>query len=231
MKTFNIAIDGPAGAGKSTIAKRVASQLGYIYVDTGAMYRAVGLYCIENNIPPTQIEAVENAIELIQVSIRFNEGEQQVLLNQRNVNALIRSNEVSTTASIISAYPNIREKMVEIQRELAHVENVVMDGRDIGTHVLKDATLKIYMSASVEIRAKRRWLELHERGEEVDFQELKNDIEKRDFNDMNREFSPLQQADDAILLDTSEMSIHQVVEEILCFFNQKRLEKNKVEGD
>ena len=211
MKNFNLAIDGPAGAGKSTIAKQIAKQLGYIYVDTGAMYRAMALYFIRNEIRATETEKIEEACKDVKVSIEYKDGEQLVILNGENVNALIRTEEVGNMASTTSVNKAVRMKLVELQQELAKKECVVMDGRDIGTYVLPDADLKIYLTASSGERAKRRWLELKGKGVQVDINEIEKDIIERDNRDMTREFAPLKQAEDAVYLDTSEMTINEVV--------------------
>jgi cytidylate kinase len=215
MEKISIAIDGPAGAGKSTIAKKIAKKLGIIYVDTGAMYRAFGLYCIKNNINPNDINNLKNIINDVKITIKYIEGEQQVLLNNENVNNQIRTEEVGDMASAISVCKEVRLKLVEMQRELALVESVIMDGRDIGTYVLPNASLKVYLTASVDIRAKRRWNEYKEKGIEKDFNILKEEIEQRDYRDMNREFAPLKKADDATVLDTTNLNIDGVVDEII----------------
>ena len=210
--SFNIAIDGPAGAGKSTIAKRVAKELGFIYVDTGAMYRAIAVYMLQNQIDIQNAEAVGRACRNISVSLSYNEkGEQQVILNGENVTAYIRKEEVGNMASATSVYPKVREKLVELQKELAKKSNVIMDGRDIGTCVLPDAQVKIYLTASVQTRAKRRYDELKEKGVPCNIEEIQKDIEDRDYRDMHREMSPLKQAEDAVLLDSSELNIDEVV--------------------
>ena len=177
---FNIAIDGPAGAGKSTIAKRVAKELGYIYVDTGAMYRAMALAVLRRGIPAAEEQAVAEAVEHMEVSIAYEGGEQQILLNQENVTGLIRTEEVGNTASLTSAYPAVRAKLLRLQQELAKKADVIMDGRDIGTCVLPDAPLKIYLTASVETRGKRRFDELTARGEACDLTAICRDIQERD---------------------------------------------------
>jgi len=211
MKNFNLAIDGPAGAGKSTIAKQIAKQLGYIYVDTGAMYRAMALYFIRNEIRATETEKIEEACKDVKVSIEYKDGEQLVILNGENVNALIRTEEVGNMASTTSVNKAVRMKLVELQQELAKKECVVMDGRDIGTYVLPNADLKIYLTASSSERAKRRWLELKGKGVQADINDIEKDIIERDNRDMTREFAPLKQAEDAVYLDTSEMTINEVV--------------------
>ena len=212
--SFNIAIDGPAGAGKSTIAKLVAKELGFVYVDTGAMYRAMALYFIRHEIDPKNEEAINKACPDIHVSINYEDGVQQVLLNGENVNGLIRTEEVGNMASMTSAIPEVRGKLLELQRTLAREKDVIMDGRDIGTHVLPDADVKIYLTASVEIRAKRRYKELVEKGVQCDLKEIEKDIEERDYRDMTRKIAPLKKAEDAILVDSSDMTLKEVVNTI-----------------
>ena len=212
---YNIAIDGPAGAGKSTIAKMAAKKLDFIYVDTGAMYRAMALYFLRREIDAKDEKKIAEACEHINVTIAYQEGEQQVLLNGENVNAFIRTEEVSMMTSNTSKYPAVREKLLYLQRKLAAANNVIMDGRDIGTCVLPDAELKIYLTASASERAKRRYLEQKERGVESDLAQIERDIIARDEQDMNREIAPLKQAEDAIYLDTSDMPIEEVVTKIV----------------
>lgn len=212
---YNIAIDGPAGAGKSTIAKMAEKKLDFIYVDTGAMYRAMALYFLRREIDAKDEKKIAEACEHINVTIAYQEGEQQVLLNGENVNAFIRTEEVSMMTSNTSKYPAVREKLLYLQRELAAANNVIMDGRDIGTCVLPDAELKIYLTASASERAKRRYLEQKERGVESDLAQIERDIIARDEQDMNREIAPLKQAEDAIYLDTSDMTIEEVVTKIV----------------
>ena len=213
--SHNVAIDGPAGAGKSTIAKRIARRLGYIYVDTGAMYRAMAYYLIQNQVDAADQEAIAAACQHADISICYQDGEQVVLLNRENVNAYLRTEAVGNMASVSSAVPEVRKKLVELQQKLARETNVVMDGRDIGTVVLPDADVKVYLTASVETRAKRRFLELQEKGEPADLAKIAADIEDRDYRDMHRDISPLRQAEDATLVDSSDMTIEQVVERIL----------------
>lgn len=223
MKTFSVAIDGPAGAGKSTIAKMIAQSLNFIYIDTGAMYRAVGLYCLEKGIAADDEMRIRQDIEGLNITIEYEDGEQQVIMNAINVTERIRTSEVSHMASRISIHQCVRLKLVELQRALASKNNVVMDGRDIGTYVLPQATLKIYLNASVEVRAKRRCQEFQEKGVEKDLDVLQIEISERDERDMKREFAPLKKADDAIEVDTSIMTIAQVVNEIIGLFNQKEV--------
>lgn len=218
---YQIAIDGPAGAGKSTIAKKLAKELSFIYVDTGAMYRAMALYFIRNGLDAADREAIEEACKDVSVEIVFENGEQQVLLNGENVTGFLRAEEVGKMASFSSVYPAVREKLVELQRALAAKTSVIMDGRDIGTCVLPNADLKIYLTASVEARAGRRYRELLEKGEHPVLEEIAADIRDRDYRDMHREVSPLMQAEDAVLVDTSDMGISEVVAAILKLKNKK----------
>lgn len=215
----NIAIDGPAGAGKSTVAKAVAKKLGLIYVDTGAMYRALGLYLIRNTIDVNDEVSVISTLDSADVSIAYENGEQVVLLNGENVNGLIRTQEVSEMASACSAIPDVRKSMVKRQQALAKEKDVVMDGRDICEVVLPDARTKIFLTASADVRAKRRYDELKAKGVECDFEEIKADIIKRDDRDMNRAASPLRKTDDATLVDTSDMSVEEVIDRIVGLAN------------
>jgi cytidylate kinase len=212
---FQIAIDGPAGAGKSTIAKKIAKQKGYIYVDTGAMYRAMALFLLRNNVAADDTAAVAEICTQANITIRYENGEQIVLLNGENVNPYLRTEEVGIMASTSSANPGVRAHLLGLQQQLAEENDVVMDGRDIGTCVLPKAQVKVYLTASSRVRANRRHLELTEKGIDCDIDEIEQDIEKRDFQDMTREHSPLKQADDAILVDSSQMTIEDVVTEIL----------------
>lgn len=211
---YNIAIDGPAGAGKSTIAKIVAKELGFIYVDTGAMYRTLALACLREGIDQSDEEKVVKKCNEVEVSLGYENGTQKVFLNGEDVSEDIRKEEVGNMTSAIAVYPEVREILVALQKEFASKNNVVMDGRDIGTVVLPNADLKVYLTASVETRAKRRYDELVEKGIDCDLKEIEKDIADRDYRDMNREVSPLKQADDAKLVDSSDMSIDEVVETI-----------------
>ena len=211
---YNVAIDGPAGAGKSTIAKLVAKEKGYIYVDTGAMYRALASHFLKKGIAPENTEDVIEACSDAAVSIRYEDGAQQVYLNGENVTGMLRTEEVGNMASKTSAVPVVREKLLELQRTLAKENDVIMDGRDIGTNILPDADVKIYLTASVETRARRRYDELKEKGEDCDLDQIAQDIKERDERDMNRETAPLKKAEDAILVDSSYMTIPEVVSEI-----------------
>ena len=220
--SVNIAIDGPAGAGKSTIAKAVAKELEFIYVDTGAMYRAMALYLLQQGISPKETEKMEEACAKAEISIVYEEGAQQVLLNGENVTGLLRQEEVGNMASVSSANPKIREKLVELQRILASRENVVMDGRDIGTCVLPNAQVKVYLTASARTRALRRCKELEEKGISCVLEEIEADINERDHRDMTREISPLKQAEDAVLLDSSDMTIEEVKEVIISLYKKSK---------
>lgn len=223
--SFSIAIDGPAGAGKSTIAKQIAKRKNLVYVDTGAMYRAMALFMIRSQIRAEDAEGIAKTCELADITIRYEEGVQVVYLNGENVNPYLRTEEVGNMASKSSVNPRVREKLVELQQKLAKSVDVVMDGRDIGTCVLPDADVKIYLTASSEVRAKRRYDELLAKGEECDFDAIKKDIEERDYRDMNREISPLKKAEDAIEVDTSDMDIETVIETILEICEKKMNEK------
>ena len=211
MTTYNIAIDGPAGAGKSTIAKMAAKKLGFIYVDTGAMYRAMALYILRQGIDRGDEEAVGRACKDMEISLRYENGVQQVWLNGEDVSGLIRTEEVSQTTSAISVYAPVRQKLLQLQQELARTNNVIMDGRDIGTCVLPHAQTKIYLTASSHVRAVRRFKELEEKGQMCNLEEIEHDITERDYRDMHRDIAPLKQADDAVLIDSSDMTIDQVV--------------------
>jgi cytidylate kinase len=217
--SHQIAIDGPAGAGKSTIAKLVSGKLGFIYVDTGAMYRAMALYLSRMNVNPDNADEVGEKAQSAEITIKYVDGEQVVMLGDENVNGLIRSPEVSAMASRTSQVARLREKLVELQQKLAETENVVMDGRYIGTVVLPNADLKIYLTASVQVRAMRRYKEMIAKGQEAVLEEIEKDIEDRDYRDMHREASPLKQADDAVLVDTSDMSIEEVADKIIELYN------------
>ncbi|MCQ2538035.1 MAG: (d)CMP kinase [Lachnospiraceae bacterium] len=219
----SVAIDGPAGAGKSTIAKIVSAQKGFIYVDTGAMYRAMGLFYLRAGVNPENTEDVEAKLDDIDVSIKYENGEQVVYLNNENVNGLIRTQEVGNMASAISSNANVRVKMVALQQELAKSQSVVMDGRDIGTVVLPDAIVKIYLTASSEVRAKRRYDEYKAKGIESDLATLKKEIEERDYRDMNRAASPLKKAEDAVVVDSSYMTVDEVAAEIIRICEEKGL--------
>ena len=212
---YNIAIDGPAGAGKSTIAKLVAKELGFIYVDTGAMYRGLAVHFLKKGIVPGEVEKIEAACEDAKVELGYENGVQQVYLNGENITSQLREEAVGNVASVSSAVPAVRAKLLNLQRNLAKEKDVVMDGRDIGTCVLPGADVKIYLTASVETRAKRRYDELKEKGEDCNLEEIAHDIEERDHRDMTREIAPLKQAEDAVLVDSSHMTIEEVVKAIV----------------
>ncbi|EOS78590.1 cytidylate kinase [Lachnospiraceae bacterium 10-1] len=213
--SFQIAIDGPAGAGKSTIARKVAKQKGFIYVDTGAMYRAMAYYLLSKKVSPKDAQAIEENCQNADITICYEEGEQVVLLNGENVNGVIRSEAVGNMASASSPNPKVRERLTLLQKELAKTNNVVMDGRDIGTCVLPDADVKIYLTASSKVRAKRRFDELSAKGISCDIEQIEADIIKRDEQDMTRKVAPLKQAEDAVLLDSSHMTVDEVAGAIL----------------
>ena len=210
-----MAIDGPAGAGKSTIAKLVAKKKGYIYVDTGAMYRGLAIHFLDQGIHAQETDKVIKACQNAQVTIRYEEGVQQVYLNGKNITSRLREEEVGNMASVTSAIPEVRAKLLELQQNLAHTQDVIMDGRDIGTCVLPNADVKVFLTASVETRAKRRYQELQEKGIACDLEEIKSDIQERDHRDMTREIAPLKQAEDAYLVDSSDMTIDEVVDAIV----------------
>ena len=214
---YNVAIDGPAGAGKSTIAKLVAKEKGYIYVDTGAMYRGLAIHFLKKGIAAEDTDGIIRACKDAQVSIGYENGVQQVFLNGENITGMLRTEEVGNMASKTSSIPEVREKLLELQRGLAREKDVIMDGRDIGTHILPDADVKIYLTASVETRARRRYDELTEKGQTCDYGEIAADIAERDARDMNRATAPLRQAEDAILVDSSDMSIPEVVDTICAY--------------
>lgn len=217
----NIAIDGPAGAGKSTIARKVAKELSFIYVDTGAMYRAMAYYLLKNHVTGENQKEIEEKCQGAEISICYENGEQQVLLGEENVTSYLRTEDVGKMASVSSANGKVREKLLSLQRNLAEQNNVVMDGRDIGTTILPDADVKIYLTASADTRAQRRYQELTQKGETCDLEEIKRDIIARDERDMNREVSPLKQAEDAVLVDSSNMGIEEVTEEIIRIYREK----------
>lgn len=219
---LNIAIDGPAGAGKSTIAKRVAKELGILYVDTGSMYRAMALACIRQEIRAEEEERVCKLCERLEISLQYEENQQIVLLNGEKVNAYIRTEEVGNMTSAIAVYQPVRNKLVQLQRKMAKEQDLIMDGRDIGTCVLQNATLKIYLTASTKTRAQRRYQELLEKGATCQLEEIEKDIKERDYRDMHREVSPLTQAEDAVCIDSSEMTIEEVVALIIKLVKEKQ---------
>lgn len=213
--SYQIAIDGPAGAGKSTIARQVAKQKQFIYVDTGAMYRAMAYYLLSEGVDPEDEDAISQKCQGANITLKYENGEQIVLLNGENVNGYLRTEEISSAASLTSKNRKVRERIVALQQKLASEKDVVMDGRDIGTCVLPDADVKIYLTAAVSVRAERRYRELTAKGESCDIRQIEETIAKRDEQDMNREISPLKQAEDAILVDTSDMTIEEVTRKIL----------------
>ncbi|MED1782490.1 (d)CMP kinase [Brevibacillus fortis] len=212
---MNIAIDGPAGAGKSTVAQKVAGQLEYVYIDTGAMYRALAWAVHHHQLPINDESTVSELLQKNRIQLVRENGQQHVYWNEIDVTSWIRSTEVSQYASIVASYGSVREQMLVLQRRLATQGNVVMDGRDIGTHVLPDADVKIFLTASSKERAERRWKELLAKGTQTDLAELEKEIEERDRRDMQREVAPLRQAEDAVLVDTTGITIDQVVDRIL----------------
>ena len=218
---YKIAIDGPSGTGKSTTAKILAKNLSFIYIDTGAMYRAVGLFCVKNNIDIEDEEEIKNHLDDIDINIFYKDGNQEIELNGEIVSKEIRENHISHCASVVSQYKDVREKLVSLQQALAKKESVIMDGRDIGTVVLPDAELKIYLIASNEAKEKRRYDELIEKGQTVKYEDILKELEERDYRDSHRENSPLKRADDAIELDNTNMTIDEVVEKITGLFKKK----------
>lgn len=218
---YSIAIDGPAGAGKSTIAKLIARRIGFIYVDTGAMYRAIALYFLRKGIDGHDVAAVAAECPNIHVALSYDEeGKQQVILNDENVTPYIRAEEVGRMASVTAAIPEVRAALLELQRNMARTSDVLMDGRDIGTHVLPDASLKIYLTASSAVRARRRYDELRMKGEDCSLEQIEKDIIERDRQDMSREIAPLKQAEDAILVDSSHMTIDEVADAVIAEFEK-----------
>lgn len=214
-----VAIDGPAGAGKSTIAKELSKKLDLMYVDTGAMYRTIALYCLRNGADINDEAQISGLSDEAPITVRYEDGKQMMFLGDEDVTTTIRQEEVGNTASAISKYAAVRTRLVQMQQQLGEEYDVVMDGRDIGTCVLPNAKLKIYLTASVDVRAERRYKELLEKGEDCDLEEIKRDIEQRDYNDMHRDISPLRKAEDAIEVDTSHMNIEQVVAAVTELYN------------
>ena len=212
---MKVAIDGPAGAGKSSIAKAVSKQLGFVYIDTGAMYRAVAVYAIENGIEIKEENFTQQVLDKIEIELAYEDGTQKIFLCGKDVSERIREADVSIGASNVAVIPAVRLKLVDLQRKLAQKTSVIMDGRDIGTYVLPDAEVKIFLTATSDVRAKRRLLEMQEKGMEAEFETVKRDIEYRDKNDSEREFAPLRKAEDAVLVDSSDMTIEQVINRII----------------
>lgn len=222
MGYYSIAIDGPAGAGKSSVAKELAKMLSFIYVDTGAMYRAMALFFLRNGIAEDDFSAMEKACDEASISITHLDGEQVVLLNGENVNSLIRTEQVSHMTSVSSVNKKVRLKMVELQRELSKHENVIMDGRDIGSYVLPNADLKIFLTASTQTRAKRRYEEQLAKGISCSLNEIEENIKERDYRDSHRDFAPLIKAEDAILVDDSELNVLETAKLILTYFEKRQ---------
>lgn len=218
---ISIAIDGPAGAGKSTISKRLAKKLGYIYVDTGALYRSIGLYMLNNGVDVHDSAEVVNSLSGVDVKLSYSQGSQKVILCEEDVSDKIRTPEVSMAASAVSAIPQVRDFLFDLQKNMAKTNNIVMDGRDIGTVVLPNAQIKIFLTASAKDRAERRYKELIERGEKVDFNDVLSDIEQRDYNDTHRAVAPLKQAEDAKLIDTSGCTLEQSVDMLISYVDQR----------
>jgi len=223
---INVAIDGPAGAGKSSIARAVSEKLGYIYVDTGALYRSVAYYAIKNGVRPDDSEKVIRLLEGLEVSLVYKDGQQRVIAAGEDVSDCIRTPEVSMGASAVSAVPEVRSFLFDLQKKIAQENNVIMDGRDIGTVVLPDAQVKIFLTASPEERARRRFAELKDKDSTVTFDDILKDIIKRDENDMNRAVSPLRQAEDAVLVDSSDMTIDEVISCIESMIREKEKKVN-----
>ena len=223
--SFKIAIDGPSSSGKSTLAKMIAKNLGFVYIDTGAMYRAMGYYFLKNNLDLNDIDIVNNNVNNVDVELNYVDGVLQVLLNGEDISGVIRKEEVGSAGSIISTYKLVRERLVSLQQKMASVCDVVMDGRDIGTVVLPDANVKIYLNADCHERAVRRHKELLEKGIDKSLEEVETDLKERDYRDMNRENSPLRKADDAIEIDSTNMEIEEVVEMVLSIVKEKRGDK------
>ncbi|MBQ7105685.1 MAG: (d)CMP kinase [Bacilli bacterium] len=220
--SFKIAIDGPSSSGKSTLAKRVAKELDFVYIDTGAMYRAMGYYFLNNNLDLNDIDVVNDNVNDVSIEINYIDGVQHVLLNGEDISSVIRKEEVGNAGSVISTYQVVREKLVEMQQEMAKVQSVVMDGRDIGTVVLPDADVKIYLNADCHERAIRRHKELLEKGITKTLEDVEKDLAERDYRDMNRKNSPLKKADDAIEIDSTSLEIEEVVEKVLNIVREKQ---------
>ena len=221
MKIINIAIDGPSGSGKSTLSKLAAKNMGYIYVDTGAMYRTIGLYVYRNNIPIDDQERIISSLSMIQIDIKYYDGEQLIFLNGEDVSKEIRNHIISSYASAVAKIPGVRDFLLKYQQKLASKNNVIMDGRDIGTVVLPNADVKIFLTASSEIRAKRRYNELIERGQMIDFNQLLKDIEARDYQDSHREVAPLIPSAESVIIDTSDLTFEQSLSKIIAVIKEK----------
>lgn len=221
MGYISVAIDGPSGAGKSTVARAAAARLGYVYVDTGAMYRAIGLAVCRKGISGDDTAGIVAVLPEVQLDIRYEDGAQHILLCGEDVSDAIRTPEIAKYASKVSAVPEVRQFLLETQRDMAKNGNILMDGRDIGTVILPDAQVKIFLTASAEARAQRRYLELHEKGQSITFDEVLHDIQQRDEQDMTRAVAPLKQAADAVLLDTSDISLEQSIEAVLRIIRER----------
>lgn len=220
-KVYSVAIDGPAGAGKSTMARRAAAELNFVYVDTGAIYRTVAYAVAEHGIRPDETEKIDALLPKLDLKLAWQDGVQHMYLDGRDVSAKIRLPEVSAMASKVSALPSVRAFLLDTQRNVAKTNSVIMDGRDIGTVVLPNADVKIYLSASAQVRARRRFIELQEQGSNDTYEEVLQDMIERDYRDMHREIAPLKQADDAVLLDTSELSLEESIEALLKIIREK----------
>lgn len=218
---YSVALDGPGGAGKSTIAKEIAKQKNIVYVDTGAMYRAIGLYMLCNGIDINDSRAVCATLPAVDIKLEYTDGAQRIILCGKDVSAEIRKNQVSMAASTVSAYPRVRQFLLETQRSLAKTQSVIMDGRDIGTVVLPNATVKIFITADSRVRAQRRYKELLQRGEEITYEKVLRDIQRRDYRDSHRRAAPLKQAEDAVLLDTSDMDFDTAVNAVKDIIENK----------
>lgn len=216
-----VAIDGPAGAGKSTIARKVSEEIGFIYVDTGALYRTIGYYAILHNIDPEDKDKVSACLDNIKITLKFNQGKQCVFIGDIDVSDKIRTPEISMAASAVSAIPSVRKFLLDLQKNLALENNVIMDGRDIGTVVLPNADIKIFLTASSEERAKRRYTDLKVKDKDIKFQAVLSDIKQRDFNDINRKIAPLKPADDAIIVDTTGESLEQSVSRLSSLIRER----------
>lgn len=227
---INIAIDGPSGAGKSTLARRAAERLGFIYVDTGALYRTIALFMLQRKIDPYDSVSVGNVLPMVDIELKHVDGEQRVYLCGENVSSVIRTPEISKAASVVAANPKVRTFLSDLQEDMAHSSNVLMDGRDIGTVVLPDAQVKVFLTASPEIRARRRYDELKAKGMAVDYDDILAQVKDRDYQDSHRAIAPLRPADDAILLDTSDLDLDQALEKLLDIIDRK-LNNLPIEGD
>lgn len=221
MKIMNVAIDGPSGSGKSTLSRKAAENLGFIYVDTGAMYRTIGLYAYRLGIPVDSVEPITEHLSEISISLKYQNGEQLIFLGEEDVSKEIRTHIISSYASAVAKIPAVRAFLLERQRLIAKENSVIMDGRDIGTVVLPDADVKIFLTASPEVRANRRYAELKERGQQIDYQQLLQDIIDRDYQDSHREIAPLKPSETSIVLDTSELDFNQSLDKLISIIKEK----------